>query len=556
MKKKFILTNVFFIFLSLVFFFLTSSYVIKNENKKSFEKEMKSDIYTISVVFDGSNMEETCSIFSSSSKKRVTIIAHDGSVVKDSYQDASTYDNHLERDEIQHLGKIVYRYSASLKTQMAYLAIEDDGYYIRFSTPYQTAYMINQKFLIYGSILLVSLSILSIFASHQIVNHSLKPLKKEIVDFSKIVGEETIYEGDSLEVLSLQIEKVQEMLKDKMNQIEEEKMKNAYILENMSQGFLLFNENLEAIEVNSVAKSIFPFASIGAHYLYFIRDYALQKKIEEVYQTHEQDTYDLHVDLRSYHVILSYFPYQEGETQKEGFTLFFFDNTKEEQMKEMKQDFFANASHELKSPLTSIIGYQQMMEQGILSEEEEKKEAIHKTIEEAKRMNQILQDMLELSALESGKIGKEEMIDMEELMKSVLSRYKMQIDEKKLQIETSFSSFPIRIVRKEGESLLANLLENAIKYTPKEGKITLELIKEKRMFRIVDTGIGIAKENQERVFERFFQVDRSHSKKVEGTGLGLAIVKHICLLYHIQISLSSTLGKGTTIELVFNENMQ
>ena len=196
------------------------------------------------------------------------------------------------------------------------------------------------------------------------------------------------------------------------------------------------------------------------------------------------------------------------------------------------------------------------MEQGILSEEEEKKDAIHKTIEEAKRMNQILQDMLELSALESGKIGKEEIVEIEELMNSVFSRYKMRIDEKELQIETSFSSFSIQIVRKEGESLLANLLENAIKYTPSKGKITLELIKEKRMFRVIDTGIGIAKENQERVFERFFQVDRSHSKKVEGTGLGLAIVKHICLLYQIQISLSSTLGKGTSIELVFNENMQ
>ena len=229
--------------------------------------------------------------------------------------------------------------------------------------------------------------------------------------------------------------------------------------------------------------------------------------------------------------------------------LLMVDVTLQENMNSLKREFFANASHELKSPLTSIIGYQQLIQQGILTTNEEIQDATLRTIKEAQRMNKLIIEMLDLSRLENNVQTILEDVNVSKVINDCLLELKPSIENKNIEVITNLNELNLVTSQSDLYKLIKNLVDNAIVYNDKNGKLLIELKKNK--LTISDTGVGISKEDLEHIFDRFYRVDKARSKESSGTGLGLSIVKHICLLYGYKINVVSKIGKGTTFTILF-----
>ena len=193
-----------------------------------------------------------------------------------------------------------------------------------------------------------------------------------------------------------------------------------------------------------------------------------------------------------------------------------------------------------------------MIEQGFLETKEEVKEALEKIRQEGKRMNDIISEMLDLSRLESESKSEEyKVLSLQEALEHNINLLLTSANEKNIEIRIEGENFSVYLIKEDLDILLKNLLENAIRYNKQNGKVLISLVKEKHLLSIQDTGIGIPEESLSRIFERFYRVDKSRSRKLGGTGLGLSIVKHICTNERIQIHVASKLDEGTTFTLTF-----
>ena len=230
-----------------------------------------------------------------------------------------------------------------------------------------------------------------------------------------------------------------------------------------------------------------------------------------------------------------------------------FVNRAEDEIQKMRKEFSANVSHELKTPLTSISGYAEIMKSGMVNREDMIvfSERIYK---EASRMITLIDDIIKLSKLDEDSVEVErEEVNLYELCGDIVERLGMSAKKRNVQVELDGESVLYYGVRQMLDEMIFNLCENAIKYNVPEGKVLLWVGNTAQGVKVIvkDTGIGIPKDQQERVFERFYRVDKSHSKETGGTGLGLSIVKHAAIFHHAQIRMESEVGTGTTMEVVF-----
>lgn len=228
-------------------------------------------------------------------------------------------------------------------------------------------------------------------------------------------------------------------------------------------------------------------------------------------------------------------------------------NRAEEEIVKMRKEFSANVSHELKTPLTSISGYAEIMKSGMVNREDMIvfSERIYK---EASRMITLIDDIIKLSKLDEDSVELErEEVDLYELCQDIVERLTMSARKRSVQVELGGEPVLYYGVRQMLDEMIFNLCENAIKYNVPEGKVLLWVGNTPQGVKIIvkDTGIGIPKDQQERIFERFYRVDKSHSKETGGTGLGLSIVKHGAIFHHAQIKVESEVGKGTKMEVLF-----
>ena len=230
-----------------------------------------------------------------------------------------------------------------------------------------------------------------------------------------------------------------------------------------------------------------------------------------------------------------------------------FVNRAEDEIQKMRKEFSANVSHELKTPLTSISGYAEIMKSGMVNPEDMIvfSERIYK---EASRMITLIDDIIKLSKLDEDSVEVErEEVNLYELCGDIVERLGMSAKKRNVQVELDGESVLYYGVRQMIDEMIFNLCENAIKYNVPEGKVLLWVGNTDQGVKVIvqDTGIGIPKDQQERVFERFYRVDKSHSKETGGTGLGLSIVKHAAIFHHAQIRMESEVGIGTKMEVVF-----
>lgn len=547
MKRKLIITNSIIVFVSLIIMLVVSMITITNQNNKFYQKQVTNYLKIACTNFNGSNFDDTKEYIKSLDKDiRLTIIeSSTGKVVIDSFEDEIN-ENHLDRPEINNLGEVYKRYSTTEKKNMLYVAEKVNNYYVRIAIPIGS---VNKIIYTYVTISLIALMVIlafSIYAISFVNKKSLTPINSEVAKLATLANED--YQDVTIDDLPVVINSITNVLDNKIHEIELQEQEIEAILNLLTQGVVVIDSNESLRFINYKAMKILDSSNnlIGKNYLYLFRDTKLQKLILEVFKNHSQVNYLLNIDSTKINCNVTYLT--EAKLNG-GIIITLEDITKQANLEEEKRDFFQNASHELKSPLTSIIGYQQMICDNIVDSKDQIINYSSKTLKEAKRMNNIIIDMLNLSSIEQNYQKKQDIVKVDKALIEILDSLEDRIKARNISVITNIAKCETVGDAKLIDELIRNLIDNAIKYNVDNGKIMITL--NTSTLTIEDTGIGISKEYQSRVFERFYRVDKGHSKEIGGTGLGMAIVKHICEIYQYELKLESTIGKGTKITIKF-----
>ena len=550
MKRKILCIEIISSILTLFVLFIVSCVYVNNQNYDTAKNELYSYSNIACEVFDGTNFDELKDVMSKTNEDiRISVIDLSGNVIVDS--SLNDAENHLNREELQKIGECVTRYSDSLKLNMMYLAKVDDGYYIRLSLPIQSLTKFINNYIGFGLISLIIILSISITITSLLYNKTLKPIKNEINKLETILDNKLTNDTD-FELLSSKINELTVLLNEKVTSLSNEKEKSKYILDNMNQGLVLLNNEGKIELINKYLLSLFGFEQdyiLNKNYMYLFRDIFVQEKIENCIKNNQEEQLIYDLEGRKFLLYINILETSWSSASNFHVALLMVDITLQENMNSLKREFFANASHELKSPLTSIIGYQQLIQQGILTTKEEIQDATLRTIKEAQRMNKLIIEMLDLSRLENNVLTTIEDVNVSKIINDCLLEFKIAIDNKNIQVEKNLEDVILSASQSDLYKLIKNILDNSIAYNNDFGKIIITLNKDKLI--ISDTGIGISKKDLEHIFERFYRVDKARSKQNSGTGLGLSIVKHVCLSYGYKINVESVLGKGTTITILF-----
>ena len=338
---------------------------------------------------------------------------------------------------------------------------------------------------------------------------------------------------DEFSPLFIKIDRQNKEIKEKITQLEAKKNELSCITENMSEGLIILGKDKTVLSANKSAKLLFNLDHLDLHkehYLSVCRDPVFSKTAEEALSG-KSSTGKLEKDGRIFQILAS--PVLSGHSSI-GAVLFIVDNTDKERAEKMRREFSANVSHELKTPLTSIIGYAEIMQNGIAKQEDSSK-FISLIYSEGQRLLSLIEDIIKISRLEenSAKDKQEllESVDICSICSSVVKELEHKAREFNVSFETCLPETPVIIqgIPLTLHEMIFNVCDNAVTYNKEGGSVTIEVLQnfERENIEIIisDTGIGIAPEHQSRIFERFYRVDKSHSKKTGGT-VGLAIVKH------------------------------
>lgn len=560
MKKKIIFTHFITLFLSFIMMLFLVYFSIDKVNKNNSENLLRSELNVSQEVFFSQYevknllpaMKATSDIVTNKQNDvRLTFISGSGEVLYDNDRSIIN-ENHLQRPEIQNLGTIYYRHSESMDVDMIFLAckLEHLFIYLRVAMPIKSINSIMNQFILYSTIMMVGVLVIAFILDYFFINHELKPLREESMKLARIVSSDNIESDNEIESISESITKTEILIQEKVDDLIDEKEKLNYIINTMNQGIIILDAKENILLINYFAKTLFHSAKSDT-----LTSLTISPEIHDVYTASLNDKESsIIMKLNGRTFLISSHPIKDVwvKENEKGAALLLVDITEEQRLESAKKDFFANASHELKSPLTSILGYTQMIKESFLTDKKDVDDALSKIQSEGKRMNEIIIGMLELSRLESEVKNKsDEVTSLNEVIQEELVQFDTEIAKKNIKIVTSGDNFLVSISKEDVSSLVKNLIENAIRYNRDNGTVYISLDKEQNTLTVKDTGIGIAKEDQDRIFERFYRVDKARSRKLGGTGLGLSIVKHVCNNDGIQIKVESELGKGTSFILTF-----
>jgi len=483
---------------------------------------------------------------------RITIIAADGTVLYDNMSDIRNMENHLDRPEIKSAletgrGETV-RMSGTIGKQTFYYAVKlNDGSILRLSFTADTVYSTYISMVPY--ILLIALVVTAI--SMVMADNQSKQLVAPInsINFDKPT-ENIIY--DELSPLLLRINYLKNHLDKQVSEAKEHQKKFEIITDNMSEGLIILDRKGHILSINPSAVSLL--GSPGGEYtgrsiLTLNRSFGFQQIIDKVFRGNSsEDTIlknERNIRIWANPVL------KDGEIH--GAIMILQDVTETQMAEDFRREFSANVSHELKSPLTVITGYAELMKNNMVDGDNIPKFA-ERIYAEAKRLLKLVEDIIVISRLDEGKSNLDiEEINLFEVCENVARRLNEPAAKKGVTVTVTGEPVTIKGVFRLIEELVYNLCDNAINYNKNNGKVIMSVIKRnnKAILKVEDTGIGIPKEHWHRVFERFYRVDKSHSKETGGTGLGLSIVKHVARYHNAKISLYSVVGKGTTIAVSF-----
>lgn len=482
---------------------------------------------------------------------RLTWIQADGSVLFDSEIEASSMENHKEREEIKEAlfygtGSSV-RKSATLMEQTIYEAVRlEDGSILRISVSHASALLLVIGMLQPICVVLVSAIALSAYLAHRMAKRIVEPLNQLDLDHPM---ENDVYE--ELSPLLHRIAAQHQEIKYQMRTLKRQKDEFDEITSNMNEALVLLDNNECVLSINPTAKKLFDVQKncVGDDFLTIDRKTAMRIALKEVKEKgraafrSQIQGQEYQFDLTQIHSQGNYY----------GIVILAYDITEQVHAQRNRQEFTANVSHELKTPLQSIIGSAELMENGVVKEEDMPR-FIERIRKEAESLVNLIDDIIRLSELDEEKEMPLEEVNLEELTYEVCETLKDAADKKKVTLEVEGKDVYLNGVPRLLYEIIYNLVDNAIKYNKPDGKVTITLTQNQNSveLKVTDTGIGIALEHQKKVFERFYRVDKSHSKASGGTGLGLSIVKHAVMVHHGNIILDSEVNQGTTITVHFD----
>ena len=542
------LIGYFIVFLVFVISLLSLYIVTFNDYKKTINKQCDK-IYEYFV--NEGDEEKIIKIYSSFENLRISFI-DDKVITYDSYNIFNDASNIEEN-------KVFSYTNTSLNSTYYYCAKHVSGtqIYIRVGIQLTTPVILSYNFLIYGSITFLTIMIIFIFYVNHMYDDAFKPIKIQVKKLQKIVNKKkTISYDDDLKNLALIVRDSRKELEEQFKITKQSEQKIEFILDSFSEALVVIDSDYKIIMFNKKASEIFEIKKEEAYNKSFdvmVKAKHIEGNMSMVVQTNRAFSYVEKIEGKVYECLINPIDYEWSSiNEKAGASLLMIDITDEYNSSEMKKQFFANASHELKTPLTSIIGYLEMMKVGILSSKEEIDNAIDKSINDASRMKKIIFDMLELSSLENEMLRPITLINIKGTLKEIITSLEVETEKRGLKILfANDDDFDIRMNKDDFERLFKNLIENAIIYNKPNGCITINIDRNKRSVSIKDEGIGIKEEDISRIFERFYRVDKARSRRESGTGLGLAIVKHICEYYDYKITVQSTINIGSIFTIKF-----
>ncbi len=529
---------------------------------RNFIEEIKKEIMSASVYIALAldySQDDILSLASYKTKHRITYIDTDGKVLFDNFSDIRTMDNHLNRPEVQTALKQgsgdATRVSDTLLEQTYYHAVLlKNGKIIRLANTTRSFFGIIENALFLLFFILIIVAAIAVGAARFLTKLIMTPIYN--VDLDSPLDNKAY---DEFSPLFVRIDKQNKEIKEKIAQLEAKTNEMSCITENMSEALLILGKDKTVLSANKSAKQLFAIDHLDLHkehYLSVCRDPVFSKTAEEALSG-KNSAGKLEKDGRIFHIISS--PVTTGGSSI-GAVLFIVDSTDKERAEKMRREFSANVSHELKTPLTSIIGYAEIMNNGIAKPEDSAK-FISLIYTEGKRLLSLVEDIIKISRLEESSLKDKkeffEKTDISMICTSVVQELMHKAQEFNVTVKTRLPENPVIIqgIPEILHEMIFNVCDNAITYNKPEGSVTVEVIQnyEREDIEVIisDTGIGIAPEHQSRIFERFYRVDKSHSKKTGGTGLGLAIVKHGAALMNAKVFLSSEVQKGTKVTLLF-----
>lgn len=555
MKHKLLIFNLIVVTVALLTVFLSGISVNKSSHRLTAVAETKALAEAYKSVFEEKDIDNA--VKDVPGNVRVTFIDYGGKVLADSEGDISG--NHLDREEIvaalKGEPKAVFRYSSSVKKEMVYYAekieLSDAYIFLRVSIPVASVDDYVRSTIPTMIYVLIAAIFVCYIASVLMTNSLLKPIKDVKDKITAVKNGDyspSIPRGNDEEINAMlsEINDVSERLKVSIEEARNDKERLDYILDNISDGIVVLDKHGSVERVNANAAAIFSVKNAeGKNYGVLTENEKFNSGVENCLKTGENSSCEVKTGGKIYMTSV--------KMLERGYAVIVLtDITAVKNSEKTRSEFFANASHELKTPLTAIKGFNDII---FLSTTDEKtKELSGKIAKETDRIVLLINDMLNLSNLEAERSPIKERVDLVKVCEDVKESLSSLAEQKKVTVEVSGSGV-IEAEKEHAVELVKNLTENAVRYNEAGGHVRVKVGKAdgKIILTVKDDGIGIDDKDKERIFERFYRVDKSRSREMGGTGLGLAIVKHICAVYNADLKLESKIGEGTTVTISFPE---
>ena len=485
-----------------------------------------------------------------SDRFRLTWIAADGEVIYDTHADGQTMENHADREEVREAlrlgsGSAARRSNTLLKRTVYEAKKLSDGTVLRISVSQQTLMILVVGMLHPVCVVAVFAIILSAVLA--------KRMSKKIMEPLNDLDLEHPLENDTYEELSPLLNRIHQQhdqIASQLRKLQRKTDEFDQITTNMREGLVLLDKNSVVLSINPAARILFSADSdcIGCGFYTVDRRQDMSDAVQSAFRLGRYET-RARRNGREYQFLLNRI---ESGAKVIGLVILAVDVTEAQNAERNRREFSANVSHELKTPLQSIIGSAELLESGLVKPEDTQRFIGH-IRKEASRLVLLIEDVIRLSHLDEGvEIPKEE-IDLLEIARELAASLQLPAEKKNVQIRVTGEHCVIRGVRGLIYEIVHNLCDNAVKYNVEGGIVDVSVSSENgyAVLKVSDTGIGIPIEHQSRVFERFYRVDKSHSKQSGGTGLGLSIVKHAVQYHNARLNLQSRPGVGTTITVTF-----
>lgn len=485
---------------------------------------------------------------------RVTWIAADGTVKYDNRSNPKTMENHADRQEVREAmendsGTSVRRSSTLSEHTMYYAKRLSDGTVLRLSMSQRSVLFLMGGMLSPLVFIFLAACLLAGVLSYRVSKKIVKPLSE--IDLKHPEQVETY---DELSPFLQRIAAQNREIDARMAEIRKQQQEFSMITENMSEGLFVVDRNYQILSYNKSAMQIFGMDPRQEHenLLAVNRSEGFRNAVDSVLKgRHTQE--NLELNGRVYQIIANAVCQPDFAEDMVGAVILVLDVTEKEAQEQYRREFTANVSHELKTPLTSISGIAEIIRNGIVKPEDIPHFA-GKIYDESQRLITLIGDIIKLSRLDENQVPMErETVDMLEMARDVVQQLSSVARKSGVTLVANGTHGQVQGVRQVLGEMVYNLCENAVKYNRAGGRVWVDVqqVADHVVLRVKDTGIGIPAAEQGRIFERFYRVDKSHSKAVGGTGLGLSIVKHGAALHHATISVSSEPEQGTEITLTF-----